>query len=330
MSESKGDRALRMRDAGLTNAEIAAALGLSKDRARGLISEARKRRSDRAEDHALEILEREYPGFEATYNHIVDANKMVNTKPVKHLFIPDPQCGPEDNFDHLEWAGMYAAEHESDVIINAGDHWDFASLSSYEAKGSKYFEGKRYKADVEAGNEGLRRFENGLAKRARPGWHPRRVLLRGNHEDRATRAVNADPRLEGVVGFHDFVDIELGWEVHDFLKPVEIDSLHYSHYFYNPSNGRPYSGNIETMLKNIGFSFVAGHTQGLRWGRRELGNGQVQIGLIAGSFYTHDEPYRGWQARSEWRGLCMLHEVRDGGYDPMFVSIDYLRRRYAK
>ena len=64
-------------------------------------------------------------------------------------------------------------------------------------------------------------------------------------------------------------------------------------------------------------------------GRRELPNGQTQIGCVAGSFYQHNEDYRGPQAASEWRGLVVKHEVANGDYDPMFVSLDFLRKRYG-
>lgn len=245
-------------------------------------------------------------------------------KPVSHLVIPDTQCKPGVPLEHLYWAGLYAADKKPDVIVHLGDHWDMASLSSYETRGSKYFEGKRVLEDIEAGNEGLRLFESGLN-----GYTTRKVLLRGNHEHRIIRALNTEPKLEGLVGYHQFNDIDLGWEVHDFLETVYIDGLTYSHYFQSPGNGRPYSGQIETILKNVGFSFVAGHQQGLKIARRELSNGKTHTGIIAGSFYQHDEEYRGPQAAAEWRGLIMLHEVKDGDYELTQVSMNYLRRTYG-
>lgn len=251
--------------------------------------------------------------------------KREDQRPISHLVIPDCQCKPDENLDHLYWAGAYAAEHKPTAIINLGDMWDMPSLSSYEKRGSRYFEGKRYDKDIDAGNRGLYLFDQGLS-----GYVPeRKVLLRGNHEFRIERASNEDPKLEGLIGYHDFNDNEFGWEVIPFLQPICIDSLWYCHYFQNPNTGQPYSGDIATMLKNIGFSFVAGHKQGLQMARRELCNGTIHTGLQAGSFYQHNEEYRGPQALSEWRGVLMLHEVRDGNYDLSSISLDYLRRRYG-
>lgn len=44
--------------------------------------------------------------------------------------------------------------------------------------------------------------------------------------------------------------------------------------------------------------------------------------------YLHDEGYKGPQGNNHWRGIIVKHQVQDGSYDPMFVSLDYLCRRY--
>lgn len=44
--------------------------------------------------------------------------------------------------------------------------------------------------------------------------------------------------------------------------------------------------------------------------------------------YLHDEDYKGYQGNAHWRGIIVCHEVREGSYDPMFISLDYLCRRY--
>jgi hypothetical protein len=54
----------------------------------------------------------------------------------------------------------------------------------------------------------------------------------------------------------------------------------------------------------------------------------VQRGLIVGSYYQHDEDYKGPQGNHHWRGIIVKHEVRDGNYDMMEVSMDFLRERY--
>lgn len=78
-NETKGARAVRMREAGLSNAEIAAALGMSKDSVRRLISETRS--SSRLAEHelnAVRVLEREMPGFYQEFK----ANKAAGDTPI--------------------------------------------------------------------------------------------------------------------------------------------------------------------------------------------------------------------------------------------------------
>jgi|GEM_PF-1246552 len=295
----KGEEIVALRDAGWSNKRIAEHYGMPKDSVRRLISETRTRQRSKI-DHPVDDLRVKpvLPPEWGTVRTPVDARAYIYmpppgpepvnmgrarpvptpTKPRRHVFIPDTQCAPGDSLEHLTWAGKYIAEMQPDVLIHAGDHWHMDSLSSYETKGSKFFEGRRYKDDIAAGNEGLERFEGGLG-----GWQPKKkILLRGNHSDRITRAINDDPRFEGVIGFHDFNDVALGWTPIDYLTPVEFDGMTYSHYFYNPNSGRSYSGSVDTMLRNIGFSFCMGHQQGMRFGRRELNNGTVQIGIVAG------------------------------------------------
>ena len=245
----------------------------------------------------------------------------------KHVVIPDTQIRPDVPTAHLEWIGQYIADEfagEDLTIVHLGDHWDMPSLSSYD-RGKKQMEGRRVVADIFAGNDGFALLDAPIA--AVPRWSPRKVLLRGNHENRITRAIDSDPQLEGLLSL-DLLDSK-DWEVHDFLEVVEVDGVSFSHYFYAPMSGRPYGGqNIDTRLKTIGHSFTMGHQQGLWYGLRTLPSGAMHHGLVAGACYLIDEVYRGPQGNAEWRGIVVCNQVENGSYDPMFVSLDYLCRRF--
>lgn len=253
-----------------------------------------------------------------------------------HLVIPDTQVKPGVPLDHLAWIGEYIVEQfwgDDLAVVHLGDHWDMASLSSYD-KGKRQMEGRRYVRDVDAGNDGLalitapareknaRHRSTGHGERCwAPDWH----LLRGNHEWRMMRAVELDPQLEGLITFDHLKSP--GWTVHDFLEVLDLDGVWYSHYFYNPMTGRPFSGTIDNRLRQVGHSFTMGHQQTFLSGVRYVGN-RRQRGLIAGSCYLHDEEYKGPQGNHHWRGVLVCHEVREGEYDLMEVSLDYLCRRY--
>lgn len=245
----------------------------------------------------------------------------------RHFIIPDTQVAPGVPTAHMRWIGAAISEYEPDVVVHMGDHWDMPSASSWSAAGSKQKEGARLYDDIEAGNDAL-----ALLHRSMDGYVPKRkVLLRGNHEDRLTRVINNDPKLDGVVGFHLFNDKELGWEVVDYFNgapaAVDIDGIMYAHYFANPNTGKPISGTIQNRLAKIGSSFVQGHQQGLLQGNQQYATGLIRHGIVAGSAYLHDEPYKG-MANAHWRGVVVLNEVKEGQFCEMPLTLDYLCQRY--
>lgn len=240
---------------------------------------------------------------------------------------------PGVDTSHIGWAANAIAHYKPDVIVHIGDHWDMPSLSSYAGPMEK--EGARIGTDVLVGNmEMMRLFAPTIAEitRLRAGhrkrWEPEIHILRGNHEDRIDRAVKANPQLEGIVSM-DMLHTPPTATVHPFLALVEIDGITYSHYFANSHSGRPIGGSVENRLNKIGRSFVQGHEQGFLYGVKQFPGSVTRHGLVAGSFYLHDESYRGLQSNSEWRGIVVLNEVKDGKYDVMPLSMDYLKRKFS-
>ena len=245
----------------------------------------------------------------------------------KHFIIPDTQVSEGVPIAHMRWIGRAVNEYKPDVLVHMGDHWDMPSASSWSAAGSKDKEGARIHKDIQAGNDALSILEEYME-----GFKPKtKVLLRGNHEDRLTRLINADPRLEGVLGFHLFNDKELGWDVVPYFngspRAIDIDGVMYAHYFANPNTGKAISGTIANRMSKIGSSFVQGHQQGLLQGSQQYATGFIRHGIVAGSAYLHDEGYKG-MANSHWRGVVVLNEVRKGQFCEMPLTLDYLCRKY--
>lgn len=248
-----------------------------------------------------------------------------------HFIIPDTQVKPGIDLSYCSWIGQYAADRKPDTIVMLGDWFDMPSLSSYDA-GKKCFEGRMYKADIEAGRKGMDLFMAPI-KKMRP--KPRMVFLIGNHEERILRAVESDRKLEGTIGYHDFHLEEDGWEVHQFLEVVTLDGISYSHFFPRAASGavlqtKRGAPNAKAQLQREGRSCTSGHLQGLDVSCLPLG-GRLQWGLIAGSAYLHEEDYLSPQGNAHWRGVVVKHQVDGhGGYDPMFVSMSYLQQRYGR
>ena len=251
-----------------------------------------------------------------------------------HLVIPDCQVTPDTPQSHLGWIGEYIVEAKPDVINCLGDFADMESLSHYD-RGKLKYEGRRYARDIRASVLGMTRLTTPMSQynkqrkqTKKRSYKPQMNLFLGNHEYRIVRAIEDDPKMEGFMSTDDLRYAEFGWTVHDFLKIVAIDGVHYSHYFYNPLSGRPYGGqSVETRLKNLGFSFIMGHQQLYMSGSRPLNNGQRLRGLVHGSCYLHDEDYRGPQGNNEMRAIFMLHDVQGGDYRVEEIPLDYLCRK---
>jgi hypothetical protein len=253
---------------------------------------------------------------------------------VKILFIPDSQCKPSDDFSFLTAIGKYIVDKKPDVIVHAGDFADMSSLSSYD-KGKKSFEGRRYRADIEAAHEGMRALlgpmkeYNEQRERNRKGlYRPRMVLTMGNHEERILRAINNEPMLDGTIGYHDLNYESYGWEVYPFLEVVVIDGVAFSHYFTTGAMGRP-ATSAAAMLTKKHMSCLAGHQQGRQSASAVRADGVQMTAIIAGSCYEHEEEYLGPQGNKHWHGVVMLHNVSDGSFDEMFTPLHYLRAKYG-
>jgi hypothetical protein len=249
----------------------------------------------------------------------------------KHAVIPDTQVRPGVKLDHLEWIGNYLAEKKPDVIVQIGDFADMHSLSSWD-KGKKSAENARYSADVQVARDAMRRLTEPIRKEVRATrgrWRPRLILTLGNHEDRITRFVDSNPELDGKLSIDDLGYADAGFEVHDFLRPVVVDGIAYAHYFTSGPMGRPVP-NAKAMVKKYHQSCTMGHVQATDWYPQDThADGRPILGLFAGTCYLHDEPYLGPQGNFQRRQIVLKHEVSRGVYDPMFVSLNYLERKYA-
>ena len=252
----------------------------------------------------------------------------------KHLVIPDVQFKPGNDARFLRNIGTYIAEKKPDVVVCIGDFSDLPSLSSYDV-GKKSFEGRRYKSDIEAAHEGMAALLEPIAeynRRAkanhRERYNPRLVLTLGNHEDRITRATENDPKLDGTIGLSDLKYESFGWDVIPYLQPIVIDGIAYCHYFTSGVMGRPVASARHLVMKKH-MSCTMGHVQNWEMHREVRADGTPVLGLFVGSCYEHNEDYLGPQGNTYDRGIWMKHEVQDGHYLPMYVSLKYLAQRYG-
>ncbi len=93
--------------------------------------------------------------------------------------------------------------------------------------------------------------------------------------------------------------------------------------------GRPIT-TARSLLNKMHMSCFAGHQQGRDIAYAKRADGSKITGIIAGSAYQHDEDYLNPQTNNVWKGVYMLHEVDNGSFDEMPVSLNFLKERYGR
>lgn len=253
----------------------------------------------------------------------------------KHLIIPDAHACPKDNFRRFEWLGELILTEMPDVIVDIGDWWDMPSLCSYD-KGTKSFEGRRYRDDIEAGHKAdtlafgpIVKYNNTRSRSKKKQYHPQIIRCRGNHDYRIKKAVERQAELDGVIGLNDINTRLSGLDFTHipFLTPYMVDGICYSHYFVSGVMGRPVSS-ATAMLAKHHVSCTAGHVHSRDWSESVRSDGVRIQALISGVFLDpdHESSYADDQSsRLWWSGLHIKNRVKDGDYDRTEISINALK-----
>ncbi len=257
----------------------------------------------------------------------------------RHVVIPDTQVRKGVKTDHLIWAARYIADMSDppDHMQLMGDWYDMPSLSSWSKRGSIEAEGRRIIDDQCAGYNALCDFFAELSRLGAwcfPVW-----VCEGNHEQRLDRFIAEDSRLKDFIDRPNF----FGWDDFDVKhapmgQPMHKDGVTYCHFFDLNANGdttgrRSGQPNAHTQVRRVRGSTVAGHKQGyddafLTHPYAKDSEAET-FAVIAGSFYQHNEGYRGPTDGYERRGIVVLNELNGKGKGvPMFVSMQYLKEKY--
>lgn len=249
-----------------------------------------------------------------------------------HLVIPDPHAHPDFHNDRFARLGMLVADLKPDHVICLGDWADMPSLCSYD-KGTRGFEGRRYKKDIECVLDAQERFFKPIY--ARKKKLPKFWMLHGNHEHRISRAVNADAaQLEGIISTKDLMYAENRWEEvpYNGASPglLELDGVVYSHYFISGVMGRPISGvhPAYSLIHKQYQSCTQGHIHSTDYCVRSNAQGTFIQGLVAGCYIDYFADFAGEANAMWWRGVVVKDCVNNGQYDPSWISLSAIKEEY--
>lgn len=243
-----------------------------------------------------------------------------------HLVIPDSHAHPDYDNERYSALSKLIADLNPDVVIDIGDWFDMASLCSYD-KGTRGFHGRRYQMDIAAGLEAQERLLGPLRRRKKK--LPRFVRCLGNHEHRIVRAIDREPELlEGTIGLGDLQSREYKWEEYPFLQPVEIDGVHYAHYFVSGVMGRPVSS-ARALLNHQNTTCIMGHSHTFDYATKANIKGDRFHGIFCGVFQDYTPEFAS-ATDYMWRpGVLILRNVENGDFDMEWVSMKRLKELYA-
>lgn len=249
-----------------------------------------------------------------------------------HLVIPDTHAHPKHHNRRAEWLGKLINDIKPDVVVHLGDSADMPSLSSYD-RGTKAFQGRNYRADIDAHLDFNDRLWNTVRSAKRK--LPVRYFFEGNHEHRISKAINLQPELEGAISFDD-LELERYYDVitpYNGRSPgvLAIDGISYAHFFISGVMGRPLGGThpaYSILAKGHG-SATAGDLHLLSYEVQTGIGGKRLQGLVAGCYQDYDADWAGEANKLWWRGVVVKRNVENGNYDPSFISLAALKKAYG-
>jgi hypothetical protein len=248
-----------------------------------------------------------------------------------HLFIPDTQVRDGVNTDHIAAAGKLMIDRKPDVVVFIGDHWDFPSLSTHTPSQKLAYDHRTYSKDLQAGIRAMEAFlrpmeeynERQRRNKKRP-YRPLLVFTCGNHEYRVDRLLEQNTVLAGILPRCEDYLADKGFIVVPYKQKTVIDGVTYCHLCPQTKS----AGAVERahlILQKRNSSWTVGHSQMLDYFVSPH-EPRLQC-IIAGAFYTHDEGYK-VGSNDHFRGLVYKTNVKNGTYDPQFISIDGLLEMY--
>lgn len=246
------------------------------------------------------------------------------------LIIPDVHCHPDYDSRRLEYIYPLTQDYGIDTLIQLGDFADMPSLCSYD-KGTRSFEGRRYKKDVDSCLKGL---DDLFTTFGHASDIPERYIVLGNHEARIDKATQLSPELHDTISIADLRFQDYFQKVVPFKEELVYQGIVFSHYFASGIMGRPIGGRYaaQRMTDSKFMPAVAGHSHELKVSVERKGNKFV-TGIVAGC-YINPRYNSDWCRNTRhlwWNGVTILTGVQRGEWDHMeFITQKRLKETYGR
>lgn len=239
---------------------------------------------------------------------------------------------PKESNKRADLLGQLIYDVRPDYTVDLGDGANMDSLSSHDSRYPKRVVTRSYEKDILSYNDFQERlwwrFKHYHRKR------PTRFGGEGNHEHRIKRAIDHDPGIEGTnygVSFsHLNTDLWFD-EYHEYQDGApaiySYDGIDYAHFVASGNFGQALSGDRHAynLLAKRMNSATVGHSHKRNIAFRDDAKA---IGLVAGCF-RGPAAYAGQANQEWWSGVIIKRNIKDGLYDPEFVSMKRLEEVYG-
>ena len=244
----------------------------------------------------------------------------------------DPSI-PNDRFDLL---GELIYDINPTYVVDLGDGADMKSLNSFDTRYPEAIVSQNYGEDIEHYNDAMERLRKkpSIRKYKKPYW----IGFEGNHENRIKKALAHDPRLKGDKYGISFGHLQTDhWfdEYHEYQNSApsiaDYDGISYAHFFSSGNYGTAMSGlhHGYSLLQSRNHSSTCGHSHKRSIYFKDSAQPNPIIGLVACWLIGGAEGWAGQANLEWWKGCVIKREIRDGVYEPEFVSLDRLRKEYG-
>ena len=252
---------------GLNYAAIARELGIARSTAQHRVKILK---IGKPKDPAHEIFDQftEYLKIHAPQKPRVRVKAVMSDRPsdepiYRVMAIGDHHDKPGRDKTRALWMGRHAAQGKFDAIVSIGDWASLDSLSTHEVPGSANDADRApFHEELDSLDESLSLFARELPKRDDGTWVTPLFHVHGNHEHRAWRSANRQPKLNGDMPIRlEQVFSRYGWQTKPFGEFLDLYGVDFVHCPLNVM-GREMGGmHVERNAGNLALrSLVFGHT----------------------------------------------------------------------
>lgn len=253
------------------------------------------------------------------------------------LVVGDCHVDEEQSLDRFNLLGNFILQHQPTHIVFIGDFLTLNCLSAWDKDKRLKMEGKRYKNEIDAGNEALDRtfypmlqYNHERRESKKKLYQPEIIYIEGNHEDRLTRYLERDPTFSGWVDISTNLHlIDRGIRFVPYREYVYIGGIGFTHVPFNkisPISGLDIARKASLVTVD---SVVYGHTHEANMSNvHKQGQTHLQQIYNCGCFIDKKEDYVHGRVTNYWRGITLLHNWKHGRFDVEQYSLGRLKREY--